>query len=114
MNMGRVAVVTAAACMVSISAFAQSNNKAPSSKAQKQSMTLTGCLMGEADYRKAHNLGKSYFGNADLGDEFVLVNAGESSNAGAASASGSCTETGNSKAYRLTGKKEKELKRFVG
>ena len=102
MRMGKVAVVTAAACMLSIPAFAQSN-KTPSSKAQKQSMTLTGCLVGEADYRKAHNEGKSYFNNADLNDEFVLIEG-----------SGSCTASADGKAYRMTGKREKELKPFVG
>ena len=109
MRRGSIAVITVAACMVGISAFAQS-----SSKAQKQSMTLAGCLMGESEYRKAHGLGKSYFGNLDMSDEFVLVNASEPSGAAASQGSTPCTETANGKAYRLTGKMEKQLKRFVG
>jgi hypothetical protein len=94
--------------MASISAFAQS------SKAPKQSMTLVGCLMGEADYRKAHELGKSYFNNADMSDEFVLVNASNTSGGAVSEGSTPCKEASGGTAYRLTGKKEKELKRFVG
>src|SRR5689334_7812190 len=103
MRMGRIAGVTAAACMVSISAFAQSSYKAPSSKAQKQSMTLTGCLMGEKDY-KAHQSAKTSSGSAKADDEYVLVE----------SSAASCTETATGKAYRLVGKRSHDLKPFVG
>ena len=105
MRMGRIAVVTAAACMVSISAFAQSN-KSSSTKAQKQSMTLTGCLMGESEYKRAHESGKTNSGSAKADDEFVLVESG--------AASGSCRETASGKAYRLVGKRAHDLKPFVG
>ena len=105
MRMGRIAVVTAAACMVSISAFAQSSNKPSSSKAYKQSMTLTGCLMGESDYKHAQS-GKANSAGAKADDEFVLVESGADS--------GSCTQAANGKAYRLVGKRTHDLKPFVG
>ena len=103
MSMGRIAVVTAAACVVSISAFAQSSSKTSSSKAQRQSMTLTGCLMGEKDY-KARQSGKASSASAKADDEFVLVE----------STAASCTETASGKAYRLVGKRSHDLKQFVG
>ena len=99
MRMGRIAVVTAAACMLSISAFAQSN-KTSNTKAYKQSMTLTGCLMGEKEYKGAHE-GKANSSSAKADDEFVLTE-------------GSCGNTASGKAYRLVGKRSHELKPFVG
>ena len=102
MRMGRIAVVTAAACMVSISAFAQTS-KSSSTKVQKQSMTLTGCLMGESDYKRAQS-GKANSGSAKADDEYVLVE----------SSAASCTETASGKAYRLVGKRAHDLKPFVG
>jgi hypothetical protein len=103
-----IAVITAAACMVSISAFGQSSKS--SSKAQKQSMTLTGCLIGESDYKRAQQ-GKGNSGSARADDEFVLADASEASSA---SAAGSCTATASGKAYRLVGKHKNELKSLVG
>jgi hypothetical protein len=108
MRIGRIAVITVAASMVSISAFAQSSEKAP-----KPSMSLVGCLIGESDYKRAHE-GKGNSASASVDDEFVLVDASESSSAAAPAASGSCTETGNGKAYRLVGKHKRELKPFIG
>src|SRR5438874_12573024 len=118
MNMRRIAGIVVAACMVSGSAFAQSDKNG--SRDQKASMTLVGCLMGESDYRRAHGLGKGAIGGLGLGDEFVLVDASESSSAAATSStapsttSARCTETGTGKAYRLTGQAEEKLKQFVG
>jgi LPXTG-motif cell wall-anchored protein len=99
-------------------AFAQSEKAAPPSSTQAEnaggSMTVVGCLIREADYRKAHNLGKGALGGVGLGDEFVLVDAMPASNSTAAPSSGTCTETGAGKAYRTTGKLEEQLKPFVG
>jgi hypothetical protein len=67
----------------------------------RSSMTVTGCVMQETEYRKTHNLGKGAFFGAGLGNEFVLVE-------------GNCGDTNAGKAYRLTGKSERELKPFVG
>jgi hypothetical protein len=87
---GIVAISTAgaAAVVLSASALAQSNNPASSQLAQPSStqaaaqstdtttpMKVVGCLMKESDYRKAHKLGQGALGGIGLGDEFVLVNA---------------------------------------
>src|SRR4051812_21729180 len=86
----RIAGTIAATFFVASTAFAQTG----------ASMTVTGCLMGEQDYRKAHNLTKGSFGGVGLGNEFVLIEGNCGDNSG--------------KAYRLTGKPERELKPFVG
>jgi hypothetical protein len=90
MSLTRIAGTIAATLIAASTAFAQTG----------ASMTVTGCLMKEADYRKAHHLGKGAFGGLGLGDEFVLVE-------------GSC-DAANGTAYRMTGKEEKELMPFVG
>jgi hypothetical protein len=119
MHTRRIAGLIAATFVVSTTAFAQSENR-PATGQQSQvspntTMTLVGCLMRESDYRKAHNLGKGALGGVGLGDEFVLVDATDSSSAPAArSTSTTCTETGSGKAYRMTGKAEEQLKPFVG
>lgn len=122
----RIAGIAVVACSVSVAAFAQTNSRNP-----KDTMTLVGCLVGESDYRRAHGLGKGALGGVGLGDEFVLVDATTAPAAGAAERASSepsstaaaatppagatrCSETGSGKAYRLTGKREDELKPFVG
>ena len=90
MSVTRIAGTIAAIFVAGSTAFAQTG----------ANMTVTGCLMKEADYRKAHHLGKGALGGLGLGDEFVLVE-------------GSC-DSANGTAYRMTGKKEEELKPFVG
>jgi len=118
MQVRKIAGSIAATLFVSAAAFAQSEKAAPPSSTQAEnasgSMTVVGCLIREADYRKAHNLGKGALGGVGLGDEFVLVDAMPASNSTAAPSSGTCTETGAGKAYRTTGKLEEQLKPFVG
>jgi len=123
MNIRRIAGLTAVTFIVGTAAFAQSDTRSQQSKNESAtgSMTVTGCLMKEADYRKAHGLGKGALFGAGLGDEFVLVNAtnaatsSATTNTTSASASSAgCTETGNGQAYRLTGKTEDKLKSLVG
>jgi len=117
----RIAGVIAAAFVVSATAFAQSESRS-SSEPQRQasaansSMTVVGCLIRETDYRRAHGLGKGAIGGLGLGDEFVLVDATESSSTLAArpTSSSTCAESGSGKAYRMTGKAEEQLKPFVG
>src|SRR2546429_7777748 len=131
--MWRIVGSTAAALLVSIAAFAQTDSRSPSgqpaqsqssqapAQAQKSSaadtMTLVGCVIKESDYRRAHGLGKGALGGSGLGNEFVLVDT-EPAGTGAAttrpssttpaapSTTASCTETGTGPAYRLTGKRE--------
>jgi hypothetical protein len=128
-----IAGFVAAAFFVSTAAFAQSQSQTSADREKNVSstnatMTLVGCLIHESDYRKAHGLGKGALGGVGLGDEFVLVDAtevpatnataapsaGESPSRPASSSSPACAETGNGKAYRMTGKAEDQLKPFVG
>ena len=108
MRMERIAVITVVACMVGIPAFAQS-----SKKAQRPSMSLVGCLIGEKAYKAVHE-GKVPSASAIADDEYVLADATDSSSAAGSAASGSCTGAGSGKAYRLVGKQTRELKPFVG
>ena len=87
----KIAGPIAAMFVVASTAFAQTG----------PSMTITGCLMGENDYRKAHDLNRGRLGGIGLGDEFVLVE-------------GSCNSKSDGKAYRLTGKPENQMKALVG
>jgi len=108
MNAKRLIGFVASTFLVGATAFAQSDSRASNTQqkdvsgsgSNAASMTVTGCLMSEPDYRKAHNLGKGALGGLGLGNEFVLVE-------------GSCNDA-NGTAYRLTGKSERELKPFVG
>jgi LPXTG-motif cell wall-anchored protein len=86
----RIAGTIASTLFVASTAFAQTG----------ASMTVTGCLMGEEQYRKEHKLTKGSFGGAGLGNEFVLIEGNCGDNSG--------------KAYRLTGKPERDLKPFIG
>jgi hypothetical protein len=122
MRMRRIAGIAVTACLVSVAASAQSESRSLQKNDTKQQMTVVGCLVRETDYRRAHGLGKGAFGGLGLGDEFVLVDAtavsAPASTDAATSASSStaapCAEKGTGQAYRVTGKSEDELKRFVG
>lgn len=82
-------------------------------RAQTESrVTLVGCIQREADYRKEHSSGRGgpVGTGAGLKNEFVLINASRSAEADTSDMS--CT--GSGEAYELTGKRERELERFVG
>ena len=97
----------AAVAFTSAAAFAQST-KQPATP-----VTLVGCLQREADYRKTHDLGKGGTVNTGLGggDEYVLINA---SRGASASADVDCSFQGSTEAYELTGKREHDLKPYIG
>lgn len=135
MGTKQIAACSSVLFLVSISAVAQTGNQTPAPQVHanaadtKTPMTLTGCLVKEEDYRRAHKLGSGALGGVGLGDEFILVNAvsAQASSASpstplsAASSSAApppsaehCSETSGGAAYRLTGKLEDELKSFVG
>ena len=88
----------------------------------EQTITVAGCVQREADYRRAHNLGKggAVGTGAGAGNEFVLINAAASSAAGAPATSPSSTGTtgtagaGKAMAYELTGANEGDVEKFVG
>lgn len=89
-----------------------------------ESVTITGCVQSEADYRRAHNLGRggAVGTGAGVGNEYVLVNASRS---GGASPTGAATEPGAAtgttgatssagEAYELTGMNEGQAGQHVG
>jgi hypothetical protein len=97
----------AAVVMTSAAAFAQT------SRSPATPVTVTGCIQKETDYRKAHNLGKggTLQTGAGSGDEYVLINASKGS---APAANIDCSFQSGTDAYELTGKREHDLKPFVG
>jgi LPXTG-motif cell wall-anchored protein len=134
-------IATAAFFSVTISAFAQTpttqtptpqtpTTQTPTPQEKTATpQTFTGCLMSEADYRRAHNLGEGTVGGAGLGDEFVLVDVKVSPAKETAAtvpssekdvelalakigSTGKCADQGT--AYRLTGPNEDQLKGLVG
>ena len=114
MGVSRIWPVFAAAVLSTSITSAQSRPQTSSAtKVGESPITLVGCLQREADYRKAHNLGKGGGIGAGLGsgDEFVLINATRSGN-GATSVD--CSRDSAGDAYELTGKGEDTLKSFVG
>jgi hypothetical protein len=128
MDTRKIAGLIAAAFLISGGA-ASAQSKSPADEQRTQAspsngtMTLVGCLVREADYRRAHKLGRGALGGVGLGDEFVLVDAtevpagpaaSESSSTPPSASSAKCSETGNGRAYRMTGKAEDKLKPFVG
>ena len=109
MSAVRVAGIAAAALCAGTIGFAQTNSTQSRSDASQPvvkgtTITVVGCLMKEADYRRAHGFGKGVLNGAGLGDEYVIVD----------SSSGTCSETGNGAAYRPTGPHEREMKPFLG
>jgi len=105
MSAVRIAGFAAAALLVAASGHTQNITDSSSSSnhaSAKAGMTITGCLMKEADYRKAHDLGKGTIHGAGIGDEYVLVESSD------------CSNAANAMAYRPTGRLERELKPFLG
>jgi hypothetical protein len=75
--------------------------------------TLTGCLVRESEFRKAHNLGGGTAIAVGMGDEFVLADARDT--APGSTAAGTCSEsTFTGTAYRITGSQEDKMKTLVG
>jgi hypothetical protein len=82
-----------------------------------RTVTLVGCIQGEADYRKAGNLGRGGTAGTGVGvgNELVLIDATITS-AGAAPAAGAATGTTGPAArdYKLTGANEGKAVQFRG
>jgi len=97
----------AAVALTSAAAFAQS------SRQPETPVTLTGCIQKEADYRKTHDLGKggTLGTGAGRSDEYVLINAARGTSA---SPTIDCSFQGQTEAYELTGRREHDLKPYVG
>ncbi len=120
----------AAALGVSMAAFAQTTGQQPASPqprtqttpatsqagpAAGQTVTVSGCIQGEADYRKAHNLARGGVVGTGVGagNEFVLIDVKMAS---AAPAGGGATGTTGAaaQAYELTGTNEGKAAQFAG
>jgi hypothetical protein len=136
----------AAVLMVSMAAFAQTPQSSspstqtptpsteaasPSSEASQQStqankqpetpVTLVGCVMREADYRKANDSGKGGPVGTGLGrgNEYVLVHAmkttaGSPSAASSIDCASATGSAGSGEAYELGGSRAKDVANYVG
>jgi hypothetical protein len=111
-------VFSASAAAVLMFAMTASTNAAGQAAGQAKSktesqITLVGCLQREADYRKEHKSGRGGPVSTGLGlkNEYVLVNG---STAGTTDAAPMCTGSGAGEAYELTGKRERDLEKYVG
>jgi len=85
---------------------------APSAAAADQ-VTITGCVVSETDFRKAHDEGKGGVVGTGVGagNEFILTDA----STGRAAAGGATGTSGTSAAaFELTGPGEGQLSRYVG
>lgn len=82
-----------------------------------QTVTMVGCIQGEADYRKAGNLGRGGTAGTGVGvgNELVLIDVTITS-AGAPPAAGAATGTTGAAArdYKLTGTNEGKAVQFRG
>lgn len=91
--------------------------QAPAAKpaAADQTVTLTGCIQREADFRKARDAGKGGVAGTGVGagNEFVLV-ASASPAPGAPAAPAATGTSGSAMAYELTGANEGQAAQFVG
>src|SRR5258708_2295452 len=138
----RIAGIGAVTCFISTVAMGQgqlssnARGAVPQARAQSsgvqpsdvtsRAMTLRGCLIKESDDRRAHGLGKGDLSGLATGSDFVLVDASvvsgaqgtnpseASAEAIPSAASEHCTEKGTGAAYRMAGKREGELKPYVG
>jgi len=115
------AKVTANLCVAGVlafgaAAFAQDPTPAqPTRTATDQQITVTGCIQREADFRQARDAGKGGVAGTGVGagNEFVLINASQSS-----AKPGDPAPTGTagaaSMAYELTGSGEGQAAQYVG
>jgi hypothetical protein len=112
MRLPGTAAIAAAAVFAGMTTIANAQTPGVRNSQQPvgQSVTVVGCLVSESDYRKAHHVSAGELGGAGLGDEFVVVNIGSRT----ATSGASCSETAGGQAYRVTGKREEELKGHVG
>ena len=83
--------------------------------ATEQQITVTGCIVREADYRSTKDAGKGGVAGTGVGagNEFVLTDAKVSSGASGETASPTGT-SGSTTAYELSGTGEGKASEFVG
>jgi hypothetical protein len=114
----------AAALGLSMAAFGQTTGQAPAQPQPKtqttatsagQAVTVVGCVQREADYRKAHDLGRggAVGTGVGAGNEFVLINAAMASAARSTGTPAGTTGAAG-EAYELSGKNEGQASQYVG
>jgi len=122
--LGTVALAAAAGYEVRAQSQSQTGANAQASR-EAQSITVTGCIQREADYRRAAGAGRggAVGTGVGTGNEFVLANATMGAAAGAAtgtSGAGATAATGTTgaaaagTAYELTGPQEGKAEGYVG
>jgi len=100
-----------------VGASAQGTTASQSSATTPGEMKVTGCVVSESDYRKAHNEGKGGVVGTGVGagNEYILTEATVGGERPAASTTTTGTSgTASGTAYELTGTGEGQLSRFVG
>ena len=128
MNIQATSKISAWAAAAAISvAFAQpahaqaTAHDSSSYKQAAEQVTLVGCVVPEADYRKAQDSGRGGLvgTGAGLGNEYVLIRASKVSAGAAVPAAQDCSSAASAPAsandaYELTGSHEGDVKPFVG
>jgi hypothetical protein len=107
-----MSVAAGAVLLLAMSAQTTAQGQSTPTTAQEQQVTVVGCVVREADYRKARDAGKGGVAGTGVGvgNEFVLTNASM-----AAAPTGSAVGTsGATAAYELTGSNEKQAEQFIG
>jgi hypothetical protein len=92
----------------------------PQAAGAAQQVTVTGCILREADYRKARDAGRGGVANTGVGagNEFILAEAsmpgaGATSTRGVGAPAAAAT-TGGTAAYELSGRDESKAEQYVG
>jgi len=128
--LGTVALAAATGYEVSAQSQSQTGGSQSQTSAtsqasrEAQSITITGCIQREADYRRATNAGRggAVGTGVGTGNEFVLTNAmmgaaagtTGTSGAGAPAATGTTGAAASGTAYELTGPQEGKAEGYVG
>ena len=118
MGIRRGWLAIAATVLSSTITIAQSNSQpvGQSYTTAEMPVTLIGCLQREAEYRRAHGLGRggALAAGVGVGDEYVLVNASRVDSGAATRDRVDCSQTASGDAYELTGRNEHALKPYIG
>lgn len=107
-----IGVAAGSVLLLAMSAQTTAQGQSTPATQQEQQVTVVGCVVREADYRRARDAGKGGVAGTGVGvgNEFVLTNASMAT-AGSGSAVGTA---GATVAYELTGSNEKQAEQFVG
>lgn len=100
-----------------VGASAQATTGSQNSASAAGDIKVTGCVVSESDYRKAHDEGKGGVVGTGVGagNEFVLMDASTDTERPSASPTTTGTSgTATGTAYELTGTGEGQLSRYVG